>query len=111
MTGHVHYSHFFAVWEGHPTEAKLDGHLACLFLLETIRVSARERGDEGRLTVVYMTCCSDNTHECFISSSSLPLSHDPLYVHMQRAIRERHSSIPEVVFRWCLLFVAVGLEG
>src|SRR5687768_2021911 len=99
VTGHVHDSHFFAVWECHPTEAKLYGHLAGLFLLETIRVDPRKRGNEGRLAVVYVTCCSNHTHRsskavrglalraklegsnpsqgCITSLSSLSLSHDP----------------------------------
>src|SRR5512134_1246896 len=59
---HIHDSHFFAAWESHPTETKLDGHLAGLLLLETIRMCTGERGDEGGLAVVYVTCCSDDTH-------------------------------------------------
>lgn len=70
VTGHVYYADFFAVGEREEAEAEFDGHLADLFFLETVGMSAGKRGDQSGFSVVNVTGGSDNSHKKYFSLSS-----------------------------------------
>src|ERR1043165_3778269 len=91
MTRHIHDAHFFAVWKGHPAEAKLNRHLAGLFFLETVRMSAGQCCDEGGLAMINVTSCADNAHMNQCSKNERcpqdPLQGTALEVHKRRGYR------------------------
>ena len=52
----------FAAGQREPRKAQINRHLALLLFLETVRVDARERLDEGGLAVVNVTGGCDDAH-------------------------------------------------
>src|SRR5512138_1727058 len=69
MAGHIHDTDFFTAGKRQPAEAKLDRHLTRLFLLETIGMGPRQRGNQRGFSVVDVTGGANNAH-----AELLPLS-------------------------------------
>ena len=65
---HIDNRHFDAVRQPQPGEAEIDRHAAFLFFLEAIGIDARQRADEGRLTVVDVAGRADDPHGCASAS-------------------------------------------
>ena len=63
VPGHIHDADLLAVGQGEPSKAKVDGHLAGLFLLEAVRMNPRQRSDESGLSMVDVACGSNDSHD------------------------------------------------
>src|SRR6266498_3492000 len=62
MTRHIHNPNFLPIGKHEPAKAKLDGHFTRLFFFETVRMYTRQRRNKRGLSMIYMTCCTDNAH-------------------------------------------------
>jgi hypothetical protein len=62
MTGNIHDTHFLAIRQRKPGEAKVNRHLALALFFQPVGVNAGERFDQRGFAVINMAGGANNVH-------------------------------------------------